>query len=130
MQVVRQRRDRRPRPLPRHRSSYSQADEAIIANLDLPLQVVYSGSEAATVAALDSAVSSESPILMYWWVPTAAAGKYNLVEVELPEYTEECYADPAEIACAYPEDVLHQDRLGGHSPRRTRRSATSSPGSR
>jgi len=86
--------------------SYSQADEAIIKNLGLPFQVIYSGSEAATVAALDSAVSSESPILMYWWVPTAAAAKYNLVEVELPAYTEECYADPAKIDCAYPEDTL------------------------
>jgi glycine betaine/proline transport system substrate-binding protein len=86
--------------------SYSQYDEAIISNLGLHLQVVYSGSEAATVAALDSAVASESPILMYWWVPTAAAAKYNLVQVELPEYTEECYADPEEVDCAYPEDVL------------------------
>ena len=43
---------------------------------------------------------------MYWWVPPAAAAKYDLVPVELPEYTDECYADPAEIACAYPEDVL------------------------
>ena len=43
---------------------------------------------------------------MYWWAPTAAAGKYNLQKVELPEYTEECYADPAAIACDYPEDVL------------------------
>jgi glycine betaine/proline transport system substrate-binding protein len=86
--------------------SYSQYDEAIIENLGLPLQVVFSGSEAATVAALDSAVAAEEPILMYWWVPTAAAAKYDLVPVELPEYTDECYADPAEIACAYPEDVL------------------------
>ena len=86
--------------------SYSQYDESIIANLGLNLQVVYSGSEAATVAALDSAVASESPIVMYWWVPTAAAAKYDLVEVELPEYTDECYADAAAVACAYPEDVL------------------------
>ena len=86
--------------------SFSQYDEAIIENLGLPLQVVFSGSEAATVAALDSAVAAEEPILMYWWVPTAAAAKYDLVPVELPEYTDECYADPAEIACAYPEDVL------------------------
>jgi glycine betaine/proline transport system substrate-binding protein len=86
--------------------SYSQYDEAIIENLGLNLQVVFSGSEAATVAALDSAVSAEAPILMYWWVPTAAAAKYDLVPVELPPYTDECYADPAEIACAYPEDVL------------------------
>jgi glycine betaine/proline transport system substrate-binding protein len=86
--------------------SYSQYDEAIIENLGLPLQVVFSGSEAATVAALDSAVAAEEPILMYWWVPTAAAAKYDLVPVELPEYTDECYADPAAIDCAYPEDVL------------------------
>jgi glycine betaine/proline transport system substrate-binding protein len=86
--------------------SYSQYDEAIIENLGLHLQVVYSGSEAATVAALDSAFAAEEPILMYWWVPTAAAAKYDLVEVELPPYTDECYADPAKIACAYPEDVL------------------------
>jgi glycine betaine/proline transport system substrate-binding protein len=86
--------------------SYSQYDEAIIENLGLQLQVVYSGSEAATVAALDSAVAAEEPILLYWWVPTAAAAKYDLVEVELPPYTDECYADPAKIACAYPEDVL------------------------
>jgi glycine betaine/proline transport system substrate-binding protein len=95
--------------------SYSQYDEAIIANLGLHLQVVYSGSEAATVAALDSAVAAEEPILMYWWVPTAAAAKYDLVEVELPEYTDECYADPAEIACAYPEDVLVKI-AGAHLP--------------
>jgi glycine betaine/proline transport system substrate-binding protein len=86
--------------------SYSQYDEAIIENLGLQLQVVYSGSEAATVAAVDSAVASESPILLYWWIPTATALKYDLVEVELPAYTDECYADPAKIACAYPEDVL------------------------
>ncbi len=86
--------------------SYSQADEAIITNLELPYQVVYSGSEAATIAELDSKVAADEPIVMYWWAPTAAAGKYNLQKVELPEYTDECYADPAAIACDYPEDVL------------------------
>ena len=60
--------------------SYSQADEAIIANLELPYQVVYSGSEAATIAELDSKVAAGEPIVMYWWAPTAAAGKYNLAE--------------------------------------------------
>ncbi|HWM19211.1 MAG TPA: ABC transporter substrate-binding protein [Ilumatobacteraceae bacterium] len=86
--------------------SYSQADEAIITNLELPYQVVYSGSEAATIAELDSKVAAGEPIVMYWWAPTAAAGKYNLQKVELPPYTDECYADPAAIDCDYPEDVL------------------------
>src|SRR5680860_1242164 len=42
--------------------SYSQYDEAIIANLELPLQVVFSGSEAATVADLDARVAGQEPI--------------------------------------------------------------------
>ncbi|HEX2421510.1 MAG TPA: ABC transporter substrate-binding protein [Acidimicrobiia bacterium] len=86
--------------------SYSQYDEAIINNLELPFEVVFSGSEAATVAELDARFAAEEPIVMYWWTPTAAVAKYNLVNVPLPEYSEECYADPAQIDCDYPEDVL------------------------
>ena len=86
--------------------SYSQYDEAIISNLDLPFQVVFSGSEPATVAELDARVAAQEPIVMYWWTPTAAVAKYDLVNVALPEYSADCYADPATIACDYPEDVL------------------------
>jgi len=86
--------------------SYSQYDEAIIANLELPFQVVFSGSEASTVAELDARVAAEEPILMYWWTPTAAVAAYDLVNVLLPEFNEDCYADPAAIDCDYPEDVL------------------------
>jgi glycine betaine/proline transport system substrate-binding protein len=86
--------------------SYSQYDEAIISTLDLPFEVVFSGSEAATVAELDARVAAGEPIVMYWWTPTAAVAQYDLVNVPLPEYSEECYADPAAIDCDYPEDVL------------------------
>ena len=86
--------------------SYSQYDEAIIENLELPFQVVFSGSEASTVAELDARVAAEEPILMYWWTPTAAVAAYDLVNVLLPDYNEDCYADPAAIDCDYPEDVL------------------------
>lgn len=86
--------------------SYSQYDEAIVENLELPLQVIYSGSEPATIAELDARVAANEPVVMYWWTPTAAYAKYNLVEVELPAYSDECYADPAAIDCAYPSDVL------------------------
>jgi glycine betaine/proline transport system substrate-binding protein len=88
--------------------SYSQYDEPIIANLELPFQVVFSGSEAATVAEIDSAVAAEKPIILYWWTPTAAVGKYDLVEVKLPEYTEGCQDDVAAAACAYPSDPLQK----------------------
>ncbi|MGI8514182.1 MAG: glycine betaine ABC transporter substrate-binding protein [Acidimicrobiia bacterium] len=86
--------------------SYSQYDEPIIANLELPFEVVYSGSEAATVAELDLRVAAQEPILMYWWTPTAAFAKYNLVQVELPAYSDECYAEVSAVDCAYPEDRL------------------------
>jgi glycine betaine/proline transport system substrate-binding protein len=89
--------------------SYSQYDEPIVANLGLPFKVVFSGSEASTVAELDARFAAHEPILMYWWTPTAAVAKYDLVQVELPEYTDECYAgDVADVACAYPPDVLQK----------------------
>ncbi len=86
--------------------SYSQYDEAIIANLDLPLQVVFSGSEPATVAELDTRAAAQEPIVMYWWTPTAAVATYDLVNIPLPAYSDECYADLEAIDCDYPEDVL------------------------
>lgn len=96
-------------------TTYSIFDEAIIASLGLDLEVVYSGSEAASLAALDKAYNSQEPILMYWWTPQWANAKYDLVEVELPAYNEECGAIAAEdpdaavgYNCDYAEDVLYK----------------------
>ena len=90
--------------------SYSQYDEQIIANLGLPFEVIFSGSEPATVAELDARVAAHEPIIMYWWTPTAAVAKYDLVNVPLPAYSEDCYAHAAAgdglVDCDYPEDVL------------------------
>ena len=90
--------------------SYAQFDEQIIDNLGLPLQVQFSGSEPATVAEVDARVSASEPIVLYWWTPTAAVAKYDLVNVELPPYTEECGQSAAAadggVDCDYPEDVI------------------------
>lgn len=86
--------------------SYSQDDEKIIKNLSLPFEATFSGSEPATIAELDRAVSAKEPVLMYWWTPTAAVAKYNLKQVELPEATDECRKDPEKVDCAYPADPL------------------------
>ncbi|MDH3300818.1 MAG: hypothetical protein OES24_09955 [Acidimicrobiia bacterium] len=90
--------------------SYSTFDEQIIANLGLPFEVFYSGSEAATVAELDARVAAEEPVLMYWWTPTAAVSKYDLVKVELPAYNDTCgesmAAGDGGVDCDYPEDVI------------------------
>ncbi|MEX1046143.1 MAG: glycine betaine ABC transporter substrate-binding protein [Actinomycetota bacterium] len=95
-------------------TTYSIFDEQIIESLNLDLEVVYSGSEAASLAALDKAVKNEDPILMYWWTPQWANTKYDLVEVELPAYTEECaqiaLKDPQAKGynCDYADDVLYK----------------------
>lgn len=90
--------------------SYSQYDEQIIENLGLPFQVVFSGSEPATVAEIDARYAAEEPILLYWWTPTAAVAKYDLTNVLLPEWTEECGASAASgdggVDCDYPEDPI------------------------
>ncbi len=90
--------------------SYSQYDEQIIDNLELPLQVQFSGSEPATVAEVDSRVAAGEPIVLYWWTPTAAVAKYDLVNVALPAYNDACGASAAAgdggVDCDYPEDVI------------------------
>jgi glycine betaine/proline transport system substrate-binding protein len=95
-------------------TTYSIFDEQIIAALGLDLEVIYSGSEDSSLSALDTAVQNEEPILMYWWTPQWANAKYDLVEVELPEFTDECAEialnDPDAIGynCDYADDVLYK----------------------
>jgi glycine betaine/proline transport system substrate-binding protein len=95
-------------------TTYSIFDEQIIAALGLDLTVVYSGGEAQSLAALDKAVQNQEPILMYWWTPQWANAKYDLVEVKLPKYTDECaniaLNDPEAIGydCDYANDVLYK----------------------
>ncbi len=86
--------------------SWVQYDEQIIDNLGLPFQVVWTGSEDALLAEVSSAYSREEPVLFYFYSPHALFQEFDLTQVELPTYSDECYADPAAIDCAYPEDQL------------------------
>jgi len=88
--------------------SWVQYDEDIINNLGLPFQVVYAGSEEALLAALDSAYSRKDPIIFYFWTPHSVFARYDMTQVELPEYSDECYAkaDSGGVDCAYPSDAL------------------------
>jgi glycine betaine/proline transport system substrate-binding protein len=95
-------------------TTYSIFDEQIIESLGLDLEVIYTGSEPATLALLDSAVQNEEPIVMYWWTPQWANSKYDLVQVELPPYSDECadiaLNDPEAIGydCDYADDILYK----------------------
>lgn len=92
--------------------SFVTFDQAIADNLGLNLKVVYSGSEAAELAALDAAYRKQEPILFYFWTPHWAHAQYDLTMVELPAVTPECEEaaakDPEAYACGYPEDVLYK----------------------
>lgn len=89
--------------------SYYQFDEQLIKALDLPFQVIYSGSEEATRRELARATSAREPILLYWWSPTAEIVDHGLVEVELPTGGQDCpraLADSDATSCDYATDRL------------------------
>lgn len=80
----------------------------VIEGMGLPLEAVYAGSEEGILTALDEVYSKREPLLFYFWTPHTAFAKYELAEVELPEYTEECAAksETGGRDCGYPPDVL------------------------
>lgn len=87
---------------------FTQYDEDIINNLGMNLEVVFAGSEETTLAQLDAAYSRNDPILFYFWTPHSIHAKYDLTEVTLPPYSDECYAkiESNGVDCDYPADEL------------------------
>ncbi|MFQ5612039.1 MAG: ABC transporter substrate-binding protein [Anaerolineae bacterium] len=88
--------------------SWVQYDADIIKNLGMDFEVVVAGSEEAILAALDSAYSRKEPILFYFWTPHSVHAQFDLTQVELPAYSDACYAkiDAGGVDCAYPSDEL------------------------
>jgi glycine betaine/proline transport system substrate-binding protein len=86
--------------------SWVQYDEQIIANLGLPFQVIWAGSEEALLAEVAAAYNREDPVLFYFYSPHAIFEQFEMAQVALPPYSDDCYADEAAIDCAYPQDVL------------------------
>jgi glycine betaine/proline transport system substrate-binding protein len=93
--------------------SFVSYDQEIIDSLGLDFQVVTSGSEAALLTELEAAYEAQEPLLFYFYKPHWAFVDYDLTEVALPEFTEECAAlaaqkDSTGYNCDYPEDVLYK----------------------
>lgn len=63
--------------------------------LELPFEVVHAGTDAALFAELESAYQRQAPILLWVYTPHWAPIKYQGEWVAFPEYTPECYSDPA-----------------------------------
>ncbi|SFB85612.1 glycine betaine ABC transporter substrate-binding protein [Streptomyces aidingensis] len=82
---------------------YTSYDKEIVRELGLDFQVVEAGSEEALISAIQRADREGTPLLTYWWTPHWLNAEVELVEVELPPYSEECYEDLSKVACAYPD---------------------------
>jgi glycine betaine/proline transport system substrate-binding protein len=70
-------------------------DDERVEALDLPFEVIHAGTDAALFAELESAYQRQAPILLWIYAPHWAPAKYEGEWVEFPEYTAECYGDPA-----------------------------------
>ncbi|WP_374627571.1 ABC transporter substrate-binding protein [Devosia sp.] len=70
-------------------------DEERVSALGLPFEVVHAGTDAALFAELESAYQRQAPIMLWIYAPHWAVAKYEGEWVEFPQYTPECYADPA-----------------------------------
>ncbi len=92
--------------------SFVTYDEQIIKNLNLPLKFVVAGSESALLTAIDQSIADKKPLLMQFWKPHWKHLLVDLVEVKLPDVTDECLASAAagdgSYACDYPVDVLYK----------------------
>jgi glycine betaine/proline transport system substrate-binding protein len=70
-------------------------DDERVEALELPFEVVHAGTDAALFAELESAYQRQAPILLWVYTPHWAPLKYEGEWIEFPEYTPECYSDPA-----------------------------------
>lgn len=70
-------------------------DDERVEALDLPFEVIHAGTDAALFAELESAYQRKAPILLWIYAPHWAPAKYEGEWVEFPEYTKECYEEPA-----------------------------------
>ncbi|WFB08970.1 ABC transporter substrate-binding protein [Streptomyces sp. LX-29] len=92
--------------------SYITNDKALVNNLDLDLQVVFAGSEAAQITQIKQFAKEKKPFLTYWYEPQWLFNEVPMVEVKLPKYTDACAekgaADPKTVDCAYPTTPLQK----------------------
>jgi glycine betaine/proline transport system substrate-binding protein len=70
-------------------------DDERVQALGLPFTVIHAGTDAAMFAELDSAYQRKAPIMLWIYSPHWAPAKYEGEWVQFPEYTPECYTDPA-----------------------------------
>jgi glycine betaine/proline transport system substrate-binding protein len=88
--------------------SFVTNDQGMINGFGLNYKVVYSGSEAASNKAIQSAIDQHKPILAYYYTPNWFSSKVDLVHIEFPAWTPGCDKDPNNIKCDYPPYHLNK----------------------
>lgn len=88
--------------------SFVTQDQGMITAFGLNFKVVYSGSEAASNKAIQSAIDQKKPILAYYYTPNWFSAKVDLVHLEFPAYTPGCDKDLTKVACDYPPYHLNK----------------------
>jgi glycine betaine/proline transport system substrate-binding protein len=83
-------------------------DAALVKNLDLNYKVVFSGSETALIQAFRQGERQKKPVIGYFYSPQWFLSEVPLVNIALPKYQKGCDADPAKVACDYPEYKLNK----------------------
>jgi glycine betaine/proline transport system substrate-binding protein len=88
--------------------SFVTNDQGMINGFGLNFKVVYSGSEAASDKAIQSAIDQKKPILAYYYTPNWFSSKVDLVHIAFPAWTTGCDAVATKIACDYPPYHLNK----------------------
>ena len=88
--------------------SFVTNDQGMINGFGLNYKVVYSGSEAASNKAIQSAIDQKKPILAYFYTPNWFSSKVDLVHIEFPAWTQGCDKDQNLIKCDYPPYHLNK----------------------
>ena len=85
--------------------------EERFANLGINFVNVFSGTEGALLAEIESAYANGEPLLFYGWTPHWKHSVYDLTLIELPPYSDECYGigtdEPGTFACTPPAEMTY-----------------------
>ena len=92
--------------------SWEIRNEQRIAGLGLNMVNVYAGTEGALIAEITGAYARGEPLFICdMWKPHWVQAKYDLTEIELPPYSDECYGvgglEPGDFACDFPSEMLY-----------------------
>ncbi len=76
--------------------------------MGLNFQVVYSGSEGASFAELEAHYRRGDPLLIHMWAPHWTHAKYDMVQIELPPSTSDCYPNGENYFCGWASEQVQK----------------------